>query len=138
MKITNWFVGKDRHTQGIVGELTAKLMLTHLGYDCATPEGIHIPYDLLAVKDGAVFKIQVKTTNRIVGGTENRPRYEVYIATSGGNTRSNTVRGFDPSLSDFLFVMVGSGDCWLIPTSKIQSKTQLYVGSEMYQEFQVC
>lgn len=135
MNACNLFENVSRHTQGILGELTAQLVLTHLGYEVAIPTGIHLPYDLLAESDGKLYKVQVKTTNRIVGGTLDHPRYEVFIATSGGNTRKNNVKAFDPSLIDFMFVVTGDGSCWLIPASAIDVKTQLYVGTEKYARY---
>ena len=112
MNICKLFGNVSRHTQGILGELTAQLVLTYLGYEVAIPTGIHLPYDLLAELDGQLYKVQVKTTNRIVGGTTEAPRYEVFIATSGGNTRKNSVKAFDPSLIDIIFELSGDGSCW--------------------------
>lgn len=137
MNTTDWFVDASRHKQGILGELTAQLVLTHMGYEVAKPNGIHLPYDLLAELNGQVYRVQVKTTNRIVGGSEEAPRYEVFIATSGGNTRKNNTKAFDPSLIDYMFVMTGNGSCWLIPATAINVKTQLYVGTDKYAEYQV-
>lgn len=131
------FGNVSRHTQGILGELTAQLILTHLGYEVAIPTGIHLPYDLLAELNGRLYKVQVKTTNRVVGGTAENPRYEVFIATSGGNTRKNSVKAFDSSLIDLMFVVAGNGSCWLIPADAIDVKTQLYVGTEKYAQFQI-
>lgn len=122
--------------QGLLGELKAQLILTWLGYEISKPLEIHVPYDLLAVKDGKVFKVQVKTSAH--NPNPNNPdRFEVNLTTKGGNTKVNTLKKPENNEFDLLFAMVDNGRCWLIPYDSITSKTLVMVGTDHYACFEV-
>lgn len=48
-----------------------------------------------------------------------RTGYQVNLATRGGNTTKNTIRARIDSDYDELFVLLETGDCWMIPTSAL-------------------
>jgi hypothetical protein len=62
----------------------------------------------------------------------------VSIATRGGNQSwSGIVKYFDPERCDFLFVLVGDGRRWFIPTDALQARWTLQLGGPKYSEFEV-
>lgn len=122
--------------QGLLGELKAQLILTWLGYECSKPLDVHVSYDLLAIKDGKVYKVQVKTTS--TRPNKQKPdRYEVSMATSGGNRKVNTRKVPEDGDFDLLFAMVDDGRCWLIPQQDLTSKHSAMLGTEHYARFQI-
>ena len=135
----DWFADATNHKQGLLGELKARFMMTHLGYETCTPDGIHVPFDLLAVKDGQMFRVQVKTSrSKPAGKWAKDGTFAVNLITSGGNTTVNTRKKIDKSQVDLLFVMVTDGRCWLIPFDKIEATSSIVVGISKYDEYQIC
>jgi hypothetical protein len=62
----------------------------------------------------------------------------VLISTRGGNQSWNgVVKYFDPGRCDFLFVHVGDGRRWFIPTAALDCTSQLTLGGNKYAEFEV-
>lgn len=129
------FESLDRAAQGDLGEVRAIYELVKLGYVISKPMHVHIPYDLIADKDGQLFRVQVKTSGRVVHQTT--MTYEVYLETSGGNTKSNVRKAFDATKIDLLFVMTADDRCWLIPSHEITSHTTIKVGTPRYAQYQI-
>jgi hypothetical protein len=90
-------------------------------------------WDLMAELDGRAIRVQVKTTrSRRLG------RWEVRVSTSGGNQSWNRiVKLLDPSRFDYLFVLVGDGRRWFIPSEHVGGGTGLRLGGPKYAEFEV-
>jgi hypothetical protein len=62
----------------------------------------------------------------------------VSIATRGGNQSWNgVVKHFDAGRCDYLFVHVGDGRRWFIPTAALDGRTALNLGGEKYSEFEI-
>jgi hypothetical protein len=78
--------------------------------------------------------VHVKTsTHRIENDS-----WRVEISTRGGNQSwSGVVKYFDSSRCDFLFVHVGDGRRWLIPSQVIDCKSGLTLGGPKYSQFEV-
>lgn len=125
----------DRSQQGDLGEARAIYELVRLGYYVSTPLHTQVPYDLIADKNGQLFKVQVKTSGFVL--REVSQSYQVNLQTTGGNRITNTRKLFDAAAVDLLFVMVSDGRCWLIPTSVIKSTGQLVVGTKLYSGYQL-
>lgn len=119
--------------QGAIGELSAMQWLAARGALVFAPIGHSPDVDLIALIDGTPLRIEVKTsTNRT------RDRWSVQIATSGGNRSWNgTVKRFDPARCEYLFVHVGDGRRWLIPTFALDCATGLTLGGSKYSEFEI-
>ncbi len=67
-----------------------------------------------------------------------RGRWEVTLATRGGNQSwSGKVKKFDPGRCDYLFVHVGDGRRWLIPTAALDGTSAICLGGPKYSEFEV-
>ena len=121
------------HTdQGNLGEAIAICELSKLGYSISIPLHTNLPYDLVADKDGVLYRVQVKSTSVQKDG-----KWNVFIATSGGNTKLHTRKGFDSSRCDYIFVVAGGTQFWFIPTSIITAKDYLTVGTDKYREYQI-
>lgn len=60
------------------------------------------------------------------------------ICTRGGNQSwSGLTKRFDPSRCDYLFVHVGDGRRWFIPTQTVKATTTIVVGNAKYGEYEV-
>jgi hypothetical protein len=121
--------------QGDLGEAAAIQWLTSIGAVVSFPL-FHSPdYDLVADLSQRLIRVQVKTSRYVV---ESTGHYAVQLATSGGNQSWNgLVKELDPSRFDFLFVLVGSGRCWFIPSAEIEARRSIHVGGAKYSEFEV-
>ena len=107
--------------------------LASRGAHVAIPLGNNRHWDLIAELDGRVLRVQVKTTR----GFRLR-RWEVTVATRGGNQRWNRVaKLLDISRFDYLFVLVGDGRRWFIPAECIGGTSALRLGGPKYAEFEV-
>ena len=103
------------------------------GANVALPVGNNRHWDLIAELDGQVLRVQVKTSRSYRLG-----RWEVRVSTSGGNQSWNRiVKLLDPSRFDYLFVLVGNGRRWFIPSERVEGGTALRLGGPKYAEFEV-
>jgi Holliday junction resolvase-like predicted endonuclease len=120
--------------QGDIGELSAMEWLASRGAHIYVPVGHSPDIDLVAEIDGVVLRIEVKTaTHQISSGN-----WDVHIATRGGNQSWNGVaKYFDRDRCDFLFVHVGDGRRWFIPSGAIDARTGLTLGGHKYSEYEV-
>jgi Holliday junction resolvase-like predicted endonuclease len=120
--------------QGDFGELSAMEWLACQGAKVYIPV-FHSPdIDLIAGLGDQLFRVQVKTTmHRDDGG-----RWRVMISTRGGNQSwSGLVKYFDSSKCDYLFVHVGDGRRWLIPSRVLDCRSGLRLGGPKYSQFEV-
>ncbi len=105
----------------------------NLGELIALPLGRSPDWDLIAELDGALVRVQVKTSAR-----RRADRWVVTLCTKGGNQSwSGTVRRFDRTRCDRLFVAVTDGRRWFIPASEVAGATEILVGGPKYAEFEV-
>ena|SRR5215208_2585062 len=120
--------------QGDLGELSAMEWFVGRGVRIYIPV-FHSPdVDLIADVDRRPLRIQVKTStcrNRL-------GRWDVSISTRGGNQSWNRVsKYFDPTRCDLLFVHVGDGRRWLIPSHGVECRSGLTFGGPKYSEFEI-
>ena len=120
--------------QGAVGEASAIEWLTTQGAVVFVPL-FHSPdYDLVAEMTGRLERVEVKTSSRCT----DLGRWEVGICTAGGNQSwTGTAKLFDPQRCDFLFVHVGDGRRWFIPTARVEGTRSLKLGAPKYAEFEI-
>jgi PD-(D/E)XK endonuclease len=120
--------------QGDIGELSAMEWLASKGAHIYLPVGHSPDVDVIADVGGRLLRVEVKTsTNRT-----RRGRWDVMIATRGGNQSwSGLVKYFDPGRCEYLFVHVGDGRRWFIPTGAIDSRVGLTLGGPKYSEFEI-
>jgi hypothetical protein len=97
------------------------------------PIGHSPDIDLIAELDGRLMRIEVKTST-----CWRQNRWYVLISTRGGNQSwSGLVKYFDPQRCDYLFVHVGDGRRWFIPTQTIECRSGMSLGGAKYSEFEV-
>jgi hypothetical protein len=120
--------------QGDLGELSAMEWLVGQGAKVFVPI-FHSPdVDLIAELADALLRIQVKTSTV----RNKRGRWEITISTRGGNQSWNgLVKYLDPSRCDYLFVLVGDGRRWFIPTAALECRSGLTLGGPKYAEFEI-
>ncbi|MDQ6819873.1 MAG: hypothetical protein M3076_05945 [Actinomycetota bacterium] len=64
-------------------------------------------------------------------------RWDVAVCTRGGNRSwSGLVKRLDPSCYDYLFVLVGDGRRWFIPSIAVGGGCSIRVGGPRYAEFE--
>ena len=81
-------------------------------------------YDLVVEWRMRLLKVQVKTTTR----RGRRGRFEVMLATAGGNQSYHTVKRFDAGAVDLLYVLTDAGDRYVIPARAITATRGLGLG----------
>ena len=97
------------------------------------PVGHSPDVDLIALFGEGVVRVEVKTTRHFSGG-----RWRVLISTRGGNQSwTGLVKYFDPGRCDFLFVHVGDGRRWFIPTAELDCRSGLSLGGRKYSQFEI-
>jgi hypothetical protein len=120
--------------QGDAGEASAICWVLSRGGCAFVPAG-HTPsdYDLLVDFGEEVLKVQVKTSTMFRKG-----RFEVMLATRGGNQSWNgTIKYLDASRCDYVFVHVGDGRRWFIPTSALDGGSHALVGGPKYAKYEI-
>jgi PD-(D/E)XK endonuclease len=120
--------------QGDMGERAALHWLMGRGAHVAIPFGHSPHYDLVADFDGELSRVQVKTSVCRYKGT----RWAVTVCTRGGNQSwQGLVKKLDPSEFEYLFVLVGDGRQWFIPSPHIEGATAIHLGGPKYSQFEV-
>jgi hypothetical protein len=120
--------------QGDLGELSAMEWFASKGAKVAIPV-FHSPHvDLYADFGPHLFRVQVKTSTH----QNQQGRWQVGISTRGGNQSwTGVVKYLDRTKCDFLFVHVGDGRRWLIPTYALGATSGLNLGGQKYEAFEV-
>src|SRR4051794_26257099 len=107
--------------------------LASRGAHIYVPVGHSPDIDLIAVMDNRTLRVEVKTSNRVKGQC-----WQVQISTRGGNQSwSGLAKHFDPKRCDFLFVHVGDGRRWFIPTNVLDCRSGLTLGGPKYSPFEI-
>jgi Holliday junction resolvase-like predicted endonuclease len=119
--------------QGDFGELSAAMWLASRGAKVSRPIG-HCPdYDLVADFGDRLVRVEVKTCTR-----RQKNRWSAQLCTHGGNQSwTGTVKLFDRARCDFVFVQVGDGRRWFIPTDALEAVRSVTLGGPKYAEYEV-
>ena len=99
----------------------------------------HSPHiDLMAEFDDQLIRVQVKTSTFRSTKKSGGERWHIAIATNGGNRSwSGLAKKFDPRRVDYLFVIVGDGRRWFIPSRMVEGARSIALGGRKYSEFEV-
>ena len=119
--------------QGDIGEWSAIGWLIHQGAKVFLPLGHSPDVDLIADFGDRVARVQVKTSTvcRV-------KRWDVALATRGGNQSwSGVAKLFRPGQCDFLFVYVGDGRRWFIPSSAVEGGSGIRLGGPKYEDYEI-
>lgn len=117
---------KNSKKQGDIGVGAAISYFISRGQTVLFPLSDSEPYDL-AFDDGVKLnKVQVKTTF-----TKTRCGiYQTDLRTKGGNQSFHTVKKFDPTKVDFLFILAEDGNKYLVPSNEITTKSHFNLGEK--------
>jgi hypothetical protein len=119
--------------QGDIGELSAIGWLIDQGAKVYLPLGHSADVDVVADWGDRLVRVQVKTST-----VARKNRYEVTIATRGGNRSWNGVsKLFRHERCDYLFVHVGDGRRWFIPSSAVEGGSGILLGGPKYAAYEV-
>ena len=119
--------------QGDAGELSAMEWLVRAGASIYLPVGHSPDCDLIADTGSRLLRVQVKTSTCWRNG-----RWGITLATRGGNQSwSGLVKVLDPSRCDVLFVVVGDGRRWFIPSGDLGGGSGIILGGPKYAAFEV-
>jgi PD-(D/E)XK endonuclease len=119
--------------QGDLGELSAMEWFASTGAKIYVPVGHSPDCDFVAEADGRLLRVQVKTSTCHRNG-----RWEVTLATRGGNQSwSGLTKTLDPDRCDRLFVLVGDGRRWCIPSKAVGGSSGVLLGGPKYESFEV-
>src|SRR5947209_3374125 len=122
---------RDPRGQGDLGEWSAMVWLAGQGAAVFIPIAHCRDYDMIADWGEGALRVQVKTS-----AVFDQRRWYVAVCTRGGNQSWNgLVKRLDPSRYDYLFVHVGDGRRWFIPSSVVEGGTKIALGGPKYGEF---
>jgi len=119
---------KNTRKQGDVGLGVAISYFTSVGITVCVPLTDNQDYDLVIDNDG-LKKVQVKTTY----AKSKTGYYIATLKTCGGNKSRSTVKLFDPTKVDLLFVFTEDKSIYLIPTDEITNVNTLTLSTKYSQ-----
>ena len=108
--------------QGNMGLGKAINYFTSHGYPVALPLNDTQKYDLAIDKDNKLQRVSVKTTQ---GLNKTKTYYEVQLKNSGGSSGKSSVRKFDNTSCDIVFIVTITGIMYEIPSSEINTVSTL-------------
>lgn len=114
---------RNSKKQGDVGLGLAIAYFTGLGCTVSIPLTDSQAYDLI-IDDGIIKRVQVKTSTC----RKNSGSWSVEMRTKGGNKSGERVSSFDPTAVDIVFIATQSGERYLIPADRINSRSSFTVG----------
>ena len=128
----------NRRQQGDLGEASAIEWLTRQGATVSAPLGHSPDYDLVAELSGRLVRVQVKTATCQETRRRGGERWLVTIRTNGGNQSwTGTTKWFDSDKVDALFVLVGDGRRWCIPSAAVEATNTIHLGGPKYSEYEI-
>jgi hypothetical protein len=120
---------KNTKKQGDMGLGMAICYFTSIGHTVSIPLTDSQDYDLIVDNDKEIMRVQVKTCSY------KRYSYEASLSVKGGNrTSKGSVKSFDPTKCDYLFIVTKSFDKYLVPTKGLNIKYNLVLGPK-YQKY---
>jgi hypothetical protein len=128
----------NRRQKGDLGEASAIEWLTRQGATVSAPLGHSPDYDLIAgLTDGTLVRVQVKTSAFRTSTPDGHERWSVSLRTNGGNQSwTGLAKRFDPTAVDVVYVLVGDGRRWIIPSSAVEGQA-LALGGPKYSEYEI-
>jgi hypothetical protein len=119
--------------QGDIGEWSAIGWLIDQGAKVYLPLGHSPDVDVVADFGDRLVRVQVKTST-----VSRKDRFEVTLATRGGNRSWNGVsKLFRHAQCDYLFVHVGDGRRWFIPSDAVDGGSGILLGGPKYEAYEV-
>lgn len=123
---------KNSKKQGDLGLGRAIGWLCEQGYTVSLPLTDSQDYDLIVDIDNILNRVQVKTTSY-------KSKYGVFgvnLSVKGGNRSFNTIKKFDKTKVEYVFVLTSNNEMYFISTKDINAKNVLYVGKQ-YDKYKI-
>lgn len=120
--------------RGSVGETRAIYEFVSLGWVVSKPVNDKAKYDLIVDDHHTLRKVQVKTSTKKTrsGG------FEVRMETSYANRNISVRKTRNETDYDVLFVLVETGDAWLIPVEQLNgAQSCIVVGCKKWDEYKL-
>lgn len=117
---------KNSKKQGDFGLGRAISFFAENGLTISVPLTDSQDYDLVVDVDGHLKKVQIKTSRY----RNRKGMYTINLSIKGGNRSFNTVKMFDCSAVDYIFIVTDSNELYLIPTLGLSNKTSLSLGKK--------
>lgn len=133
-------MGTFQSIQGNMGLGKAIEFFTSHGVTVALPLNDTQGYDLIVDISGNLKRVQVKTGRF---SKNNDGKYLIGLKTAGGNSyysnkdTNYSIRNFDNTKSDLLFIYTADEKMYLIPTDEITSVSAITVGIEKTKKYEV-
>jgi len=118
---------KNSKVKGSVGVGHAIAYFTRIGKTVAIPLNDSQSYDLIVDLDGALYRVQVKTSTT----------GSIALRTTGGNQSFNTAKLFNHKSCDLVYGLLETGDSWLIPTSDFTNTTTITLTDKKYNKYKL-
>ena len=115
--------------QGTVGLSIAIAFFSARGWTVSLPLVDGQPYDLIVDEYGSLKKVQVKTSRHLRQGS-----YKVALESSYRTAEGSIRKPIDLNSFDYLFVLAGDGNVYLIPSECVGGRKAIRLG-EKYSEY---
>ena len=112
--------------QGNMGLGKAIEYFTSWGIPVALPLNDTQKYDLIADFDGKLQRVSVKTSRFSVHPNT----FDVLLKNCGGGSKGATIRHFDNTTCDYVFIYTADNNIYLIPSTVITAKNSITVGNK--------
>lgn len=119
-------------SKGTIGVAAAIFALTTRGYTVSLPINDNQPYDLI-FDDGRLNRLSVKYTSE---RNKNGNHFSVQVKSVRPNRTGNSIRPFDNTTVEFLFVQCSDGTGYLIPAVGIVSRSSMIL-DDRFDQFRV-
>lgn len=119
---------KNSKKQGDIGLGRAIAWFAANGYTVSIPLTDSQDYDLI-VDNGSIFRVQIKTTSYKLGNA-----FKIWTTVKGGNRSYNTIKKFDSTKVELLFIVTDDDIQYLIPTCVIGNKSSISLG-KLYENY---
>lgn len=101
---------------------------TAIGWTVSIPLTDSQDYDMIVDNGVQLLRVQVKTTTfRAPSGN-----YMVSLTVKGGNRSYNTIKKFDRTKVDAIFIVTADNVKYLIPTENVGNTITLYAAYDQY------
>lgn len=117
--------------QGDWGLGQAIAYFTSIGWTVCIPLTDSQDYDIVVDNGAQLLRVQIKTTTY-------KSKYGIYralLSVQGGNRSYNTIKKFDNTKVDFVFVVTGDNELYLLP-SDILGANCVMLGKK-YQKYRI-
>lgn len=108
---------KNSKMQGTIGLGIAISSLLKQGYIVSLPLNDSQSYDLIIDNNGKLGRVSVKTTSYL-----KNEYFNFNLSTKGGNKSNNTIKNFDNTKCEYVFILTSDETKYFIPSELINCK----------------